>query len=76
MMTSYYGISPFLSYYLICQYYFVVLQYFVDMPLVIFQAVFRVYDTDKDGYISDKEFDAIATNFPFIDTFCVIDVNR
>ncbi|XP_020893116.1 ras guanyl-releasing protein 3 isoform X2 [Exaiptasia diaphana] len=39
------------------------------------EAVFRVYDTDKDGYISDNEFDSIATNFPFIDTFGVIDVN-
>ncbi|KAK3730255.1 hypothetical protein QZH41_019084, partial [Actinostola sp. cb2023] len=39
------------------------------------EAVFRVYDIDKDGYISNKEFDSIATNFPFIDTFGVIDVN-
>ncbi|XP_031550693.1 ras guanyl-releasing protein 3-like isoform X2 [Actinia tenebrosa] len=39
------------------------------------EAVFGVYDIDKDGTISGKEFDAIATNFPFIDTFGVIDVN-
>ncbi|EDO42184.1 predicted protein, partial [Nematostella vectensis] len=39
------------------------------------EAVFRVYDTNKDGTISSKEFDAIATNFPFIDPFAVIDSN-
>lgn len=46
------------------------------MTLSLFQAVFRIYDIDKDGYISNKEFDSIATNFPFIDTFGAIDVNR
>lgn len=38
--------------------------------------MFKVYDTNKDGSISTEEFDAIATNFPFIDSFGVIDVNR
>jgi len=38
--------------------------------------VFKVYDTNKDGSISTEEFDAIATNFPFIDSFGVLDVNR
>lgn len=39
------------------------------------EAVFKIYDTNKDGSISVEEFDAIATNFPFIDSFGVIDVN-
>ncbi|XP_078344656.1 ras guanyl-releasing protein 3-like isoform X2 [Oculina patagonica] len=39
------------------------------------EAVFRIYDTNKDGSISVEEFDAIATNFPFIDSFGVLDVN-
>lgn len=39
------------------------------------EAVFKIYDTNKDGSISGEEFDAIATNFPFIDSFGVLDVN-
>lgn len=39
------------------------------------EAVFKIYDTNKDGSISVEEFDAIATNFPFIDSFGVLDVN-
>lgn len=39
------------------------------------EAVFKLYDTNKDGSISTEEFDAIATNFPFIDSFGVLDVN-
>lgn len=38
-------------------------------------AVFKTYDLDKNGSISKEEFDALATNFPFIDNFAVLDVN-
>ncbi|KAJ7372877.1 RAS guanyl releasing protein 1 (calcium and DAG-regulated) [Desmophyllum pertusum] len=43
--------------------------------LSMVEAVFKIYDTNKDGSISVEEFDAIATNFPFIDSFGVLDVN-
>ena len=40
------------------------------------QAVFKNYDHDKDGFISHAEFEAIAGNFPFIDSFCVLDADQ
>jgi len=40
------------------------------------EAVFTTYDHDRDGYISHKEFDEIAQNFPFIDTFTVLDADQ
>ena len=40
------------------------------------QAVFKNYDHDKDGFISHAEFDAIAGNFPFIDSFAVLDADQ
>lgn len=43
---------------------------------LIFQAVFKNYDHDKDGFISHDEFKAIAGNFPFIDSFCVLDADQ
>lgn len=52
------------------------LKYLLAIFLYSVQAVFKVYDTNKDGSISVEEFDAIATNFPFIDSFGVLDVNR
>lgn len=36
-------------------------------------AVFRAYDTDSSGSISMDEFDAISSNFPFIEHFSVLD---
>lgn len=39
-------------------------------------AVFKNYDHDKDGLISQAEFEAIAGNFPFIDSFCVLDADQ
>ncbi|PIK51270.1 putative ras guanyl-releasing protein 3 isoform X5 [Apostichopus japonicus] len=39
-------------------------------------AVFKNYDTDKDGYITYNDFQSIATNFPFMDSFCVLDADR
>ena len=43
---------------------------------VVLQAVFKNYDHDKDGFISHAEFDAIAGNFPFIDSFAVLDADQ
>uniref|UniRef100_A0A914DTG1 Ras guanyl-releasing protein 3 n=1 Tax=Acrobeloides nanus TaxID=290746 RepID=A0A914DTG1_9BILA len=40
------------------------------------EAVFKHYDHDRDAYISQQEFEQIAGNFPFIDPFTVIDVDR
>lgn len=40
------------------------------------EAVFKNYDHDKDGFISHDEFKAIAGNFPFIDSFCVLDADQ
>ncbi|UMM36627.1 hypothetical protein L5515_008705 [Caenorhabditis briggsae] len=38
-------------------------------------AVFKHYDHDRDGFISQEEFQLIAGNFPFIDAFVIIDVD-
>ncbi|XP_023240433.1 ras guanyl-releasing protein 3-like isoform X2 [Centruroides sculpturatus] len=42
----------------------------------IVEAIFKNYDIDKDGYISPDEYDAIVSNFPFIDAFCIVDANQ
>jgi RAS guanyl-releasing protein 3 len=39
-------------------------------------AVFKNYDHDKDGFICQVEFYEIAQNFPFIDTFAVLDADK
>ena len=40
------------------------------------QAVFKAYDTDNSGSISTEEFDAISSNFPFIEHFSVLDQDK
>ncbi|XP_068085877.1 ras guanyl-releasing protein 3 isoform X2 [Anabrus simplex] len=40
------------------------------------EAVFKNYDNDRDGYISQEEFEAVAGNFPFIASFCVLDADH
>ncbi|VDL81496.1 unnamed protein product [Nippostrongylus brasiliensis] len=40
------------------------------------EAVFKHYDHDRDGYISQAEFRQISGNFPFIDPFGAIDLDR
>lgn len=40
------------------------------------KAVFRMYDTDNSGSISTEEFDAISSNFPFIECFSVLDQDK
>lgn len=44
--------------------------------LVIVKSVFRNYDHDHDGYISQEDFESIAANFPFLDSFCVLDKDQ
>lgn len=39
------------------------------------EAVFKTYDLDKNGSINKNEFDALASNFAFVDSFAVLDVN-
>uniref|UniRef100_A0A8C1WJE0 RAS guanyl releasing protein 3 (calcium and DAG-regulated) n=1 Tax=Cyprinus carpio TaxID=7962 RepID=A0A8C1WJE0_CYPCA len=40
------------------------------------KSVFRNYDHDHDGYISQEDFESIAANFPFLDSFCVLDKDQ
>ncbi|XP_013774259.1 uncharacterized protein LOC106459203 isoform X2 [Limulus polyphemus] len=42
----------------------------------IVKAIFGTYDIDQDSAISQEEFEAIQTNFPFIDSFSVIDTDQ
>ena len=39
-------------------------------------AVFKHYDHNKDAHISKEEFEQIASNFPFIDSFVNIDTDK
>ncbi|NXS62023.1 GRP3 protein, partial [Brachypteracias leptosomus] len=39
-------------------------------------SVFRNYDHDHDGYISQEDFESVAANFPFLDSFCVLDKDQ
>ena len=45
-------------------------------PLILPQAVFRMYDTDHSGSISMEEFETISSNFPFIENFSVLDQDK
>ena len=38
--------------------------------------MFRAYDTDNSGSISIEEFEAISSNFPFIECFSVLDQDK
>lgn len=38
--------------------------------------VFKNYDYDHDGFISQEEFDEISQSFPFIITFAVLDTDK
>lgn len=46
----------------------------VEEVFFFFQSVFKNYDLDQDGYISQEEFEKIAASFPF--SFCVMDKDR
>ena len=39
------------------------------------EAVFKFYDRDSDGRLTIEDFEAISTNFPFIDAFGVVDAD-
>ncbi|GIZ03971.1 ras guanyl-releasing protein 3 [Caerostris extrusa] len=41
----------------------------------IVEVIFKTYDLDKDDYLSTEEFEATYMNFPFIDSFSVIDAD-
>ena len=38
------------------------------------QSVFKNYDHDENGYISQEDFEKIAASFPF--SFCVMDKEK
>ncbi|XP_050932596.1 ras guanyl-releasing protein 3 isoform X2 [Lates calcarifer] len=42
----------------------------------VVDSVFRNYDHDHDGYISQEDFESIAANFPLLDSFCVLDKDQ
>ncbi|XP_061820599.1 ras guanyl-releasing protein 3 isoform X1 [Nerophis lumbriciformis] len=42
----------------------------------VVDSVFRNYDPDHDGYISQEDFENVAANFPFLDSFCVFDQDQ
>ncbi|XP_054652116.1 ras guanyl-releasing protein 3 isoform X2 [Dunckerocampus dactyliophorus] len=42
----------------------------------VVDSVFRNYDPDHDGYISQEDFENIAANFPFLESFCVFDQDQ
>ncbi|MBN3282173.1 GRP3 protein, partial [Polyodon spathula] len=42
----------------------------------VVDSVFRNYDHDHDGFISQEDFESIAANFPFLDSFCVLDKDQ
>ena len=44
--------------------------------LCVQQAVFKVYDHDKDGVICEAEFQDLLQNFPFVDAFGVLDTDK
>ncbi|XP_060711442.1 RAS guanyl-releasing protein 2-like [Hemiscyllium ocellatum] len=44
--------------------------------LKMVESVFRNFDVDHDGYISQKEFSIISSNFPYLDRFSVLDENH
>ncbi|KAJ8276360.1 hypothetical protein COCON_G00081120 [Conger conger] len=40
------------------------------------ESVFRNFDTDGDGYISQEEFESIRNNFPYLSKFGELDKNQ
>ncbi|XP_078728228.1 ras guanyl-releasing protein 3-like isoform X1 [Lampetra fluviatilis] len=42
----------------------------------VVESVFKNYDHDRDGYISQQDFEQVAANFPFLDSFCVLDKDQ
>lgn len=44
--------------------------------LFYFQSVFKNFDTDGDGHITQKEFESIRNNFPYLSKFDDLDQNQ
>uniref|UniRef100_A0A8C6UQ88 RAS guanyl releasing protein 3 (calcium and DAG-regulated) n=1 Tax=Neogobius melanostomus TaxID=47308 RepID=A0A8C6UQ88_9GOBI len=42
----------------------------------VVDSVFRNYDHDRDGFISQEDFESVTANFPFLDSFCVLDKDQ
>lgn len=40
------------------------------------QSVFKAYDHDSDGFISEEEFVSFKDNFPMMESFSAMDVDR
>ena len=55
-----------------CVYYNCIFIWYLFHP----QAVFQVYDTDNSGSISVDEFEMISSNFPFIQAFSELDMDK
>ena len=45
-------------------------------PVNRVQSVFKNFDTDGDGHISQEEFEAIRNNFPYLSKFGELDKNQ
>ena len=46
------------------------------MSLRALQSVFRNFDVDGDGHISQEEFQIIRGNFPYLSAFGDLDQNQ
>ena len=42
----------------------------------LFQSVFKAYDTDKDGSLSEEDYQLLSLNFPALDPFSTVDKNK
>lgn len=51
--------------------------YVISSDLIFFpQSVFRLFDEDGDGHISQEEFCSVRSNFPYLCAFDEIDQNQ
>lgn len=50
--------------------------YIYTEHFLLFQSVFKAYDHDNDGFISEDEFQSFVDNFPMMESFAAMDVDR